>query len=57
MDANVVILIRREMIRRGIINPNDESVVTQRERGRKFSFEEHLKALILRHLMNLNKKL
>lgn len=33
MDANVVILIRREMIRRGIINPNDESVVTQRERG------------------------
>ena len=23
MDANVVILIRREMIRRGIINPNE----------------------------------
>lgn len=55
MDANVVILIRREMIRRGIINPNDESVVTQRERGRKFSFEEHLKALIYALLTNQRK--
>ena len=46
MDANVILSIRKEMIKKGIINPNDVSIITQRERGRKFSFEDHLRALI-----------
>ncbi len=55
MDANVVMLIRQEMIRRGVIDPNDVSVVSQREKGRKFSFEDHLRALIYALLTNQRK--
>lgn len=32
MDANVILSIRKEMIKKGIINPNDVSIITQRER-------------------------
>lgn len=55
MDANVILSIRKEMIKKGIINPNDVSIITQRERGRKFSFEDHLRALIYSLLTNQRK--
>lgn len=55
MDAEVIMLIRQKMIRRGGIDPNDVCVVSQREKGRKFLFEDHLRGLIYALLTNQRK--
>ena len=55
MDINVIYLMKKELERREIINPNDISVVTLREQGKVFTFEEHLKALIYALLTNQRK--
>lgn len=55
MDINVIYLMKKELERRELINPNDISVVTLREQGKAFTFEEHLKALIYALLTNQRK--
>ena len=55
MDINVIYLMKKELERRKLINPNDISVVTLREQGKAFTFEEHLKALIYALLTNQRK--
>lgn len=55
MDINAIYLMKQELEKRGVINPNDVSVVSMREKGKKFSFEDHLKALIYALLTNQRK--
>lgn len=52
MDINTIYLMKQELERRKVINPNDVSAVTLREHGKNFSFEEHLRALIYALLTN-----
>lgn len=55
MDINVIYLMKQELEKRGIINLNDVSAVSMREKGKEFGFEEHLKALIYALLTNQRK--
>ena len=55
MDINAIYLMKQELEKRGVINPNDVSVVSMREKGKKYSFEHHLKALIYAMITNQRK--
>ena len=53
MDSNVIFLIKKYLVDRGVVNADiDDNAVVQRQRGKSFSFEEHLRALIYALLTN-----